>query len=117
MTTGIVDQKELAAKGPDIAGDGRLAEVYSKHRVETERQQRRLADLLEERGSSPSRLKDAAMRLGALNWGTFFAAQPDTPTKLAAFAYAFEHLEIAAYELLTRVAHRTGEARAGDLPV
>ena len=31
-----------------------------------------------------------------LNLGVFFAAQPDTPVKLAGFAYAFEHLEIAA---------------------
>jgi ferritin-like metal-binding protein YciE len=36
----------------------------------------------------------------------FFAAQPDTPAKLAAFSYAFEHLEIAGYELLSRVAER-----------
>ncbi|HZU39403.1 MAG TPA: DUF892 family protein, partial [Solirubrobacteraceae bacterium] len=57
-----------------------------------------------------SRLKDAALRLGALNWGMFFAAQPDTPTKLAGFAYALEHLEVAAYELLRRVAQRAGDA-------
>lgn len=27
---------------------------------------------------------------GALNWGLFFRVQPDTPHKLAAFAYAFD---------------------------
>jgi ferritin-like metal-binding protein YciE len=36
----------------------------------------------------------------------FFKAQADTPAKIAAFAYAFEHLEVAAYELLKRVATR-----------
>ncbi len=61
------------------------------------------------RGGKPSALKDAAMRLGALNWGTFFGAQVDTPAKLAGFAYAFEHLEVAAYELLGRVAARAGD--------
>ena len=35
---------------------------------------------------------------------------PDTPAKLVAFAYAFEHLEIAAYELLIRVARRAHDA-------
>jgi ferritin-like metal-binding protein YciE len=49
------------------------------------------------------------MRAGALNMGTFFEAQPDTPTKLAGFAYAFEALETGAYELLTRVARRAGD--------
>jgi hypothetical protein len=55
---------------------------------------------LEEHGSDPSRLKDAVLRIGGLNLGAFFAAQPDTPAKLAGFAFAFEHLEIGAYEQL-----------------
>jgi ferritin-like metal-binding protein YciE len=70
---------------------------------------------LEQRGSGPSKLKDAALRAGALNWGLFFAAQPDTPAKLAAFAYAFEHLEIAGYELLRRVALRAGDHETASL--
>jgi ferritin-like metal-binding protein YciE len=49
------------------------------------------------------------MRAGALSWGTFFETHPDTPGKLAAFAYAFEHLEIAAYEELKRVAEKVGD--------
>ena len=106
---------QLLAKAPDLAGEERLARVYAEHRSGTEGQQQRVAQLLEERGSSSSRLKDAAMRLGALNWSVFFQAQPDTPAKLAAFAYAFEHLEIAAYELLARVARRAGDARVEQL--
>ena len=39
----------------------------------------------------------------------FFKAQPDTPAKLAGFAYAFEALETGAYELLTRTARRAGD--------
>jgi len=54
------------------------------------------------------------MRLGALNWGTFFQAHPDTPGKLAAFAYAFEHLEIGGYEQLLRVARRAGDGQTAD---
>jgi ferritin-like metal-binding protein YciE len=49
------------------------------------------------------------MRVGALNVGGFFKANPDTPAKLAGFSYAFEHLEIGAYEELKRVAQRAGD--------
>ena len=54
-------------------------------------------------------LKDLAMKAGALNWGGFFALHPDTPGKLVAFAFAFEHLEIASYEQLRRVAEEAGD--------
>src|SRR5204863_8085914 len=79
------------------------------HLEETLGQRGRLEGRLEARDAEPNGIKDAAMRLGALNWGAFFAAQPDTPAKLAGFAYAFEHLEIGAYEQLRRVAERAGD--------
>jgi ferritin-like metal-binding protein YciE len=46
---------------------------------------------------------------GVSNWATFFQAHPDTPGKVAAFAYAFEHLEIGGYEQLMRVARADGD--------
>jgi ferritin-like metal-binding protein YciE len=106
---------ELLAKGQKIVGDDALAAIFSQHLEETRRQQELVAGRLEALGGSPSRIKDAAMRLGALNWGGFFAAQPDTPGKLCAFAYAFEHLEIAGYEELRRVAERAGDADTVDV--
>jgi ferritin-like metal-binding protein YciE len=92
-----------------IGGDPHLGRVYAEHLDETRIQQQLVEQRMRARGASPTALKDAAMRLGALNWGGFFAAQPDTPVKLAGFAFAFEHLEIAAYELLRRVAQRAGD--------
>jgi ferritin-like metal-binding protein YciE len=100
---------QLLERGPKIGGEPELERLYADHLEETRRQQELLEARLLARDSSPSRLQDAAMRLGALNWGAFFQAQPDTPGKLAAFAYAFEHLEIAGYELLWRVARRAGD--------
>jgi ferritin-like metal-binding protein YciE len=49
------------------------------------------------------------MRAQAFNLGGFFKAQPDTPAKLAGFAFAFEALETGAYELLMRTALRAGD--------
>lgn len=106
---------QLMERGPKIAGDPELARLYAEHLDESREHQRLVGERLEARGGSPSKLKDAAMRLGALNWGLFFAAQPDTPGKLAAFAYAFEFLEVGGYEQLKRVAQRAGDAETQQL--
>jgi ferritin-like metal-binding protein YciE len=99
----------LLEHGQKIAGDPQLAALYEEHLAETRQHQRLVDEGLAALGAGPSRIKDAAMRLGAINWAAFFAAHPDTPGKLAAFAYAFEHLEIAGYELLLRVARAAGD--------
>ncbi|HKO27780.1 MAG TPA: DUF892 family protein [Solirubrobacteraceae bacterium] len=100
---------QLLSKGPDLAGTSELASAYEEHLAQSKEHQQLVDNRLQTYGARPSRMKDAALRLGALNWGMFFGAQPDTPAKLAAFSYAFEHLEIAAYELLRRVAGRAGD--------
>ena len=100
---------QLLERGPKLAGHVKLANIYAEHLDQT----RDHAELVEERltslGGDPSTLKDAALRLGALNWSAFFQAHPDTPGKLAGFAYAFEYLEVGAYEQLKRVAQRAGD--------
>jgi ferritin-like metal-binding protein YciE len=106
---------QLLEKGPKLAGHPQLANVYAEHLDET----RDHAELVHERlhalGGDPSTLKDSAMRLGALNWAAFFSAHPDTSGKLAAFAHAFEYLEIGAYEQLKRVAQRAGDEDTAQL--
>jgi ferritin-like metal-binding protein YciE len=95
------------SKGMDVPAP--LAEALGRHLEETEGHLGKIERRLDERGAAPSAIKDAMLKLGALNWGMFFAAQPDTPAKLAGFAYAVENLEVAAYELLIRVARRAGD--------
>lgn len=101
--------KELLEKGRKMDVPEALRRAFDHHLEETEGHLAKLERRLDERGATPSALKDAALRLGALNWGMFFAAQPDTPTKLAGFSYAVENLEVAAYELFLRVARRAGD--------
>jgi ferritin-like metal-binding protein YciE len=100
---------QLLEAAPDLVDDEVLAQIFRQHLAETRLHQERLEQRLEAHGASPSLVKDAALRAGGLNLGGFFGAQPDTTTKLAGFAFAFEHLEIAAYELLRRVAERAGD--------
>ncbi len=99
----------LLERAPDIAGSPTLAELYADHLAETRDHAELVAARLKALGGDTSTLKDAALRLGALNWGAFFQGHPDTGGKLAAFAYAFEHLEIGGYEQLKRVAQRVGD--------
>jgi ferritin-like metal-binding protein YciE len=106
---------QLLESGPKIAGDSGLARVMSEHLEETRRQQEAVGKRLEAHDSSRSALKDALLRVGGMNLGAFFGAQPDTPAKLAGFAFAFEHLEIGAYEQLKRVARRAGDGETAEL--
>jgi ferritin-like metal-binding protein YciE len=101
---------QLLQAGPAIAGFDELAQAFRDHLEETREQQRLVRERLRAHDATPSRFQNTGMRIGALNLGGFFGAQPDTPVKLAGFAFAFEHLEIAAYELLRRVAERADDA-------
>ncbi len=101
--------EKLLEAGAERVDDDCLSAAFRDHLDETQRQRERIADLLDERGAGPSLVKDALLKAGGLNLSAFFGAQPDSTTKLAGFAFAFEHLEVAAYELLQRVAARAGD--------
>ena len=92
------------ASAPKIAGDPELARVFSEHLVETEEQERRVHERLEAHGAEPSKLKDVVARAGGAGMILFARSQPDTPGKLVSHAYSYEHMELAAYELLSIVA-------------
>ena len=100
---------QLLEQAPAIASEPNLKNVFEDHLEETRSQRAAVEARLEARGERPSRFKNVVMRVGGLNLGVFFGAQPDTQAKLAGFAFAFEHLEIAAYEQLSRVAQRAGD--------
>ena len=100
---------QLLKRGEHMAGDDELASIYDEHVRETEEHARLIEHRLDAAGGDTSTLKDVALRWGALNWSLFFRAQDDTPAKLAAFVYAVEHLEIAGYELLKRIAKKSGD--------
>jgi ferritin-like metal-binding protein YciE len=106
---------EMLEKAPGLSGDRELNAAYEDHLVETREHAELVKERLDALGGDTSSIKDAAMRIGALNWGGFFAAHPDTGGKLAAFAYAFEHLEIGGYEQLRLVAQRAGDEETAAL--
>jgi ferritin-like metal-binding protein YciE len=100
---------QLLEQGQKIGGEPDLQKVFADHLEETRAQQAAVEARLVARGEKPTKVKNIVMRIGGLNLGAFFGSQPDTPAKLAGFAFAFEHLEVAAYEQLMRVAQSAGD--------
>lgn len=107
-----IEEQALAQlrRAPDIAGDEALAAVYREHLEETEEQERLVRTRLDARGAEPSTVKDLIARAGGVGMILFARANPDTPGKLTAHAYSYEHMELAAYDLLALVADRAGDA-------
>jgi ferritin-like metal-binding protein YciE len=90
-------------------------EPLGHHREETKQHIARLESRLEAYGESPAKTKDAAMMFGALGLGALNKVRTDTAGKVARDGYAAEHLEIAAYELLERVAVRAGDEETAEV--
>src|ERR1041384_3658327 len=109
-----IEEQALAQMrlAPRLAGDRELRRIFVQHIGETEGHERLVREQLERHGANPSPVKDVAGRVGG--WGMILFARfnPDTPGKLAMHAYSYEHMELAAYELLRRIAEQ-----AGDEPV
>jgi ferritin-like metal-binding protein YciE len=90
-------------------GGSVLRGAYEHHLGQTEEHRRVIEERLRAHHADRSRLRDVALEAGGLNWSLFFQVQPDTAARLAAFAFAFENLEIGSYEQLRRVATRAGD--------
>jgi len=112
-----VQALEQMRMAPKIAGDPDLARMFEEHLEETNEHERLVREELEQRGASPSTVKDVAGRVGGWGMVLFAKLNPDTPGKLAMHAYSYEHMELAAYELLRRIAERAGDERVRDLAV
>src|SRR3954466_11791337 len=100
---------------PKIAGDATLEAAFEKHIGETEDQKRRVERRLEELGGSPNKAKDIAGAASAPAFALFAKFQPDTPGKLVSHAFSYEHMELAAYELLSRLAERAKDEQTARL--
>jgi ferritin-like metal-binding protein YciE len=88
---------------------------FEHHHRDTEQQLDRIRKRLEALGGSPSAMKDMAAKLPTMAKGMVDAARTDNAGKNLRDFYANEHLEVAAYELLQRVAQRAGDADTATL--
>ena len=110
----MAQNMQLMDRSEKIAGGAELEHIYRRERDQTQTHARLVERRLQELGADASTMEDAALRFGGFGWGMFFQAQSDTPAKLAAFAYALEHLLIGGSELLLRTARRAGDAQTQE---
>ena len=99
----------------ETTDDDEIRERLREHKLETERQSDRLRDRLEAHGSQPSVVREAGGVLGALMKGVLDVARTEKAGRNARDGYATEHMEIASYQLLERIAARAGDEETAEV--
>ena len=89
--------------------DPAIKDQLREHRLETERQADRMLRRLEAHGATTSKVREGVGVMQALMKSVLDATRSEKAGRNARDAYATEHLEIASYELLARVAERAGD--------
>jgi ferritin-like metal-binding protein YciE len=91
------------------ADDQELVDRLQQHRVETQRHESLMRGRLEAHGAQPSVVRQAAGMLEAFMKMPLDLLRGERTGRAARDVYVAEHLEIASYELLRRVAERAGD--------
>lgn len=89
--------------------DAGILDALEHHKVQTQGHADRMAERLEAHGASPSTVKQIGGVLGALAKMPLDVVRGEKAGRNARDAYATEHLEIAGYELLRRIARKAGD--------
>jgi ferritin-like metal-binding protein YciE len=95
--------------------DDQIKQELREHKLETERHSDRLRERLEARGAEPSLVREAGGVMGALMKSVLDVARSEKAGRNARDGYATEHMEIASYELLERIAMRAGDERTAEV--
>jgi ferritin-like metal-binding protein YciE len=95
--------------------DPEITEMLRHHKEETERQEQRLRERLDALGAGPSTRKQAQTIAAALMKGAADQVRGDQAGKNARDGYTTEHMEIAAYQLLERLANRAGDQKTAEV--
>src|SRR5919206_2743992 len=95
--------------------DPEIRKMLEHHKQETEEHERRLRERLDALGTSTSTRKQAQTIATALMKGVGDMARTDKPAKNARDGYVTEHMEIAAYQLLERLAQRAGDQQTAEV--
>jgi ferritin-like metal-binding protein YciE len=95
--------------------DPQVIDLLEHHKLETEQHSQRLRRRLTAHGASPSMVREATGIIGALAKLPLDLVRGDKAGRNARDGYATEHMEIAAYQLLERVATRAGDEETAEV--
>ena len=95
--------------------DPEIKKLLEDHRRQTEEHERRLRERLDAMGASTSTIKEVGGLGAALFKGVGDMARTDKHAKNARDGFVTEHMEIAAYELLERLAKRAGDEETAEV--
>jgi ferritin-like metal-binding protein YciE len=89
--------------------DPTILDALEHHRAETQGHAELMRGRLEAHGATPSAVREVGGIVGALVKLPLDLVRGDKAGRNARDAFATEHMEIASYELLERIARRTGD--------
>ena len=95
--------------------DEEIRSELRHHKLETEEHASRLEKRLEAHDASPSTVREAAGIMNALMKSVVDMVRTEKAGRNARDGYATEHLEIASYQLLERVAQAAGDEETAEV--
>jgi ferritin-like metal-binding protein YciE len=112
MEQSVLAMLESATRTLD---DEEVKEVLRLHKNDTERHIDRLRERLDAHGTTPSIVREAGGIVGAVMKSVLDLTRGERAARGARDVYATEHLEIASYQLLERVAVRASDERTAEV--
>jgi ferritin-like metal-binding protein YciE len=98
----------------ETTDDEEIKNELREHKLETERHAERMQRRLEAHDATPSAIKEATGIAGALLKSVVDVARPEKAGRNARDGYTTEHMEIASYQLLERIAARAGDVETAE---
>ena len=95
--------------------DPQVIDLLEHHKLETEQHSQRLRRRLTAHGASPSLVREATGIVGALAKLPLDLVRGEKAGRNARDGYATEHMEIAAYQLLERIAKLAGDEETAEV--
>ena len=98
----------------ELSEDEQIVEGYREHLEQSKEHEQQIGERIKSHELEPSAVKDLTMRSGAIGLRQLAEIPPDTTVMLTMHLYASEHLEIAAYDFLARIARESGDQETAE---